>query len=45
MIFGILTKPMKINQKLSKRRGSDGIFDGIKNNEIKINQLNQYNNY
>ena len=36
MIFGILTKPMKINQKLSKRKSSDGIFDGIKINEITI---------
>jgi len=36
MIFGILTKPMKINQKLSKRMSSDGIFDGIKINEITI---------
>ena len=36
MIFGILTKPMKINQKLSLRNSSDGIFNGIKNNTIKI---------
>ena len=36
MIFGILTKPMKINQKLSKRKSSDGIFDSIKNNTIII---------
>ena len=34
MIFWILTKPMKINQKLSLRNCSDGIFDGIKNNVI-----------
>ena len=36
MIFGILTKPMKINQKLSLRNCSDVIFDGIKNNVIII---------
>ena len=36
MIFGILTKPMKINQRLSKRKGSDGISDGIKINAITI---------
>ena len=36
MIFGILTKPMKINQKLSQRNCSDGIFDGIKNKSIII---------
>ena len=42
MIYGILMKPMKINQKLSLRNSSDGIFDGIKNIAIYIKQLNQY---
>ena len=36
MIFRILTKPMKINQKLSKRKSSDEIFDGKIINAITI---------
>ena len=36
MIFRILTKPMKINQKLSLRNCPDGIFESLEKNVIKI---------
>ena len=37
VIFEILTKPMKINQKLSLRNCPDGKFENMKKMSLKLN--------